>query len=245
MRRLHAVVPLSCLLSCTPSIAPVDASLPVDDDATTTTRLAAPDPDPSAAERAPPPPTATASVTATATVPATVCPRDHHRQWTCGRPSARTTEQIGKPVAFADCPADGVSIDHRWRMVSFPGGMQPDAARTADFRVRRKDDTGHLVHDVCCYSACVPLEVRAGGDPTPAGQTIAPLCIAALDAAASISSSERADCAAAIKLPGYGSYARFNADSTTRDAPETARRSGFPETKMCCYDGLRPIHVTR
>ena len=197
-------------------------------------------------------PTSVASVASVASAasaapatPVSVCGADSHRQWTCGRPSGRAPADAGQPVAFADCPGDGVSISHEWRMVSFPGAMQPDEARTRSFRERRTDEVGHLVHDVCCYSACVKLEVRASGDAPPADQVVAPLCIAALETASTVPAPGRADCAAAIRLPGYGTFGAFDAARTEQDGLEWARRAGFPKTPVCCYEGLRPKNATR
>ncbi len=130
-------------------------------------------------------------------------------------------------------------------MVSFPGAMQADEALTRRFRERDKDETGHLVHDVCCASACVPLDVRSTGNAVPRDHVVAPLCIAAPEGGTSVPAPGRADCPQAIKLPGYDHYAPYNDALTQKEGPDAARRAGFPEQATCCYDGLRPAKITR
>lgn len=136
-------------------------------------------------------------------------------------------------------------MSQQWRMVSFPGAMAPDPTRTREFRERGKDEAGQGVDAVCCYSACVPLEVRAAADPTPADHHTSALCIAAGETPSKVPARGRADCAAAIKLPGYGSFGAFNPATSAEQGPRYAERSGFPAAKTCCYDGLQPKRVTR
>lgn len=206
-----------------PSAAPVASAAPSQDPA----HVAADDPSGSAPD------------------PAAKCPADTHRQWTCGRPSDRGPDTASAPVAVAACPKQSSAVSQQWRMVSFPGAMGSDPARTLQFRQRGKDEAGQPVDAVCCYSACVQLDVRATADPPPADHNTQPLCIAAGEANSSLPAKGRADCPAAIKLPGYASYGAFNPASTTQDGPQYAARSGFPEAKTCCYDGLAPKRVTR